>query len=94
MRISIFGSLRAAPAAPAPRLVYRLRHWPDHLPRSLRTAVVLRALSIMCNRPVSRSWILRNSPIKPATLDRLLDLLVSHDNVDVVDASHFPPSVV
>jgi hypothetical protein len=91
MRISIFGSLRAAPAQ-APRLVYRLRHWPESLPAALRTADVLRALSLMSNRPVNRDWILRNSRLKPATLDQLLALLAARDDLEVVDAARFPAS--
>lgn len=89
MRNSIFGLLLAAPATPDPGLVYRLRHWPDHLPASLRTADVLKALSLMSNRPVNREWILRNSRLKAAAIDRLLDLLVANDDVDVVDTSRF-----
>jgi hypothetical protein len=90
MRISIFGSLRAS--APATSLVYRLRQWPEHLPDPLRTADVLRALSVMSHRPVNREWIVRNSKLKPATLDQLLELLVLHGDVDVVDTSKFPVS--
>ena len=59
MRISIFGSLRASPAATS--LVYRLRHWPEQLPAGSHTADVLRALSGMSNRPVNREWSARTS---------------------------------
>lgn len=87
MRISIFGSLRASPVASS--LVYRLRHWPEQLPATLHTVDVLRALSVMSNRPVNREWIARTSKLKPAGLDQLLDLLVERGEVDVVDTSKF-----
>jgi len=88
MRISIFGSLRASPASNS--LVYRLRQWPEHLPTTLRTANVLMTLSLMSNRPVNRDWMVRHSKIKPAALDKLLDVLVTSGDVDVVDTSKFP----
>ena len=66
MRISIFGYLRASQQPVANSLVYRLRHWPDELPGALHTVDVLRALSVMSNRPVSREWIARTAKLKPA----------------------------
>ena len=89
MRISIFGYLRAAPAA-NPALAYRLRHWPERLPPSLHTADVLRTLSVMSNRPVNREWIRRNSSLKSSELDQLLDLLALHGDVEVLDTSRYP----
>jgi hypothetical protein len=70
-------------------LIYRLKHWPD-LPSASRTADVLRALSVMSNRPVNRQWILSNSKLRVQDVDRLLARLVAQDAVEVVDGSKFP----
>lgn len=90
MRFSIFGSLRAPPPA-VTALVYRLRQWPGHLPAPLYTASVLRVLSLMSTRPVSRDWIQRHSGLKAGALDQFLDLLVARGELDVVDTSAFAP---
>ena len=89
MRNSFFGVLRAAPPSPPAGLVYRLRHWPEHVPASLYTAEVLRTLSVMSGHPVSRDWLLRHSSIKPNVLDALLQLLVAHGDLEVIDPSKF-----
>jgi hypothetical protein len=69
-------------------LIYRLKHWPD-LPSQVRTADVLRALSVMSNRPVNRHWILSNSKLQARDVDRLLARLVEQDAVEVIDGSKF-----
>jgi hypothetical protein len=69
-------------------LVYRLRQWPD-LPDRMRTADVLRALSVMSNRPVNREWLLRRVKLKARAVDELLAMLVTHGDVEVVDTSKF-----
>jgi hypothetical protein len=55
------------------------------------TADVLRALSHMSTRPVSRDWIQRHSRLKSAALDQFLALLVARGELDVVDTSRFAP---
>lgn len=69
-------------------LIYRLKHWPD-LPTATRTAGVLRALSVMSNRPVNRHWILANSRLQAHDVDRLLARLVEQDAVEVIDGSRY-----
>lgn len=69
-------------------LIYRLRHWPE-LPSQVRTAGVLRALSVMSNRPVNRHWILANSKLRSRDVDRLLARLVEQGAVEVIDGSKF-----
>lgn len=69
-------------------LIYRLKHWPD-LPTAARTAGVLRALSVMSNRPVNRHWILANSRLQAHDVDRLLARLVEQDAVEVIDGSKY-----
>jgi hypothetical protein len=69
-------------------LVYRLKHWPE-LPSRHRTAKVYRALSLMSNRPVNRSWFLRHSHMNEKELDGLLDRLVAQGAVEVVDVSGY-----
>ena len=70
-------------------LIYRLKHWPE-LPSRVRTAGVLRALSVMSNRPVNRNWILANSRLQAQDVDRLLARLVEQNAVEVIDGSKFP----
>lgn len=77
------------PARAACGLAYRLRHWPD-LPPGMRTADVLRLLSLMSNRPVSRHWILVYSTLTAQRLDRLVERLSAQDALEVIDTSGFP----
>lgn len=72
-------------------LIYRLRHWPD-LPSSIKTAGVLRTLSVMSSRPVNRHWILSQSRLRPDQVDRLLQRLVDDEAVEVIDASKYRPA--
>ena len=90
MRISLFGDLFASPAGQAALpTAYRLRHWPEHVPGPLHTVEVLRALSVMSHRPVTREWLLRQSKLKPRMLDELLDLLSARGDLEVLDTSKF-----
>ena len=70
-------------------LIYRLKHWPE-LPSRIRTADVLRALSVMSNRPINRHWILAHSKLRAQDVDSLLARLVEQDAVEVIDGSRFP----
>ena len=74
-------------------LVYRLKHWPE-LPSRIRTADVLRALSVMSSRPINRHWILEHSKLRAGEVDNLLARLVAQDAVEVIDSSSFPPDTV
>jgi hypothetical protein len=85
--LSTVAPLREEPAQQR-GLVYRLRQWPD-LPDRMRTADVLRALSVMSNRPVNREWLLRRVKLKARAVDELLAMLVTHGHVEVVDTSKF-----
>lgn len=67
--------------------IYRLREWPE-LPAHLRTARMLRLLSVMSSRPVNRAWMVRHSG-KPAEVDALLALLVNGGCVQVVNPQRF-----
>jgi hypothetical protein len=67
---------------------YQLRHWPDLTP-TMRTADVLRALSVMSHRPVNRRWILATTKLKPAQVDSLLQRLVDQGAVTVIDTNQF-----
>jgi hypothetical protein len=87
------GELRViAPAReesiPQRGLVYRLRHWPE-LPERMRTADVLRVLSVMSSRPVNREWLLRHLKMKPAGVDAFVEKLVQQDDLEVVDTSKY-----
>lgn len=70
------------------KLVYRLKHWPE-LPSRIRTADVLRALSVMSNRPINRRWILQHSKLRAEDVDSLLARLIAQDAVEVIDGSGF-----
>lgn len=91
---SSFAELRSPGAAdsdahdPADELIYRLRQWP-RLPQALRTAHVLRLLSLMSNRPVNRSWMLNHSRLAPERIDQLLQLLLEQQALEVIDPSAF-----
>lgn len=85
-------SERSSVEAEGSGLIYRLKHWPE-LPSRVRTAGVLRALSVMSNRPVNRHWILANSKLQAQDVDRLLARLVEQDAVEVIDGSTFPATL-
>ena len=68
--------------------ILRLKHWPD-LPSRHRTAAVYRAFSVMSNRPVNRSWFLRQSRLKACEVDGLIDGLIAQGVVEKVDISGF-----
>ena len=70
-------------------LIYRLKHWPE-LPGSLRTAEVLRLVSLMSSRPLRRSWILDRTRMNEQRLDLLLRRLTAQKAVDVLDPSRLP----
>jgi len=96
-KVSGWAEFQEAPAAPvrhteapAPgELIYRLRHWPT-LPSPLRTADVLRLLSLLSSRPVSRSWMLAHSRIPARRLENLLDRLVAQGAVEEINPASFP----
>ena len=71
-------------------LIYRLKHWPA-LPDRLKTADVLRTLSVMSNRPVNRRWILSHSRLKAEQVDDLLRRLEDENAVSIIDTSNFRP---
>ncbi|NPC57004.1 hypothetical protein [Caenimonas soli] len=71
-------------------LVYRLRTWPDW-PAAIKTAGVLRTLSVMSHRPVNRSWLLSHSKLPARQIDRLLQRLVDEGAVEVIDTSKYGP---
>lgn len=95
---SSFAQLCSAPqdtvlddAADRHGLIYRLREWPA-LPEAWHTAPVFRALSVMSQRPVNRHWLIARQGMAPAQADALIRYLVTHDAVDVVDATAFTPA--
>lgn len=95
-RASTWGECRSQagePAAPAPdsapSLIYRLRRWPT-LPSSLKTADVLRLLSLMSSRPVSHAWILTHGKVTREKLDRLLLHLRAQEAVETINPASFP----
>ncbi|RYG13332.1 MAG: hypothetical protein EON92_05805 [Burkholderiales bacterium] len=79
---------KSAPAG----LTYLLRQWPS-LPQSSKTADILRTLSVMSHRRVSRNWILRTSRLTPREVDGLLARLVEQDAVEVIDIAVFAREV-
>ena len=70
-------------------LIYRLKHWPE-LPGSLRTAEVLRLVSLLSSRPLRRSWILSRTRLDEKRLDRLVARLSAQQALDVLDPSRLP----
>lgn len=90
-----FAELRFAPSGrgsvepPDNGLIYRLKRWPE-LPSRIRTADVLRALSVMSNRPINRHWILSHSKLREQDVDSLLARLVEQGAVEVIDGSRYP----
>lgn len=91
MRFASSGSGIVEPGGGA--LVYRLKHWPE-LPSRIRTADVLRALSVMSSRPINRHWILAHSKLRAEDVDSLLARLVAQDAVEVIDGSRLPANRV
>ena len=87
MRFASSGSGIVEPGGGA--LVYRLKHWPE-LPSRIRTADVLRALSVMSSRPINRHWILAHSKLRAEDVDSLLARLVEQGAVEVIAGSTFP----
>ena len=70
-------------------LVYRLKRWPV-LPNRLRTAEVLRLLSVMSSRPVRRSWVLERTRLDEHHLDLLTGRLVRQGALDILDPARLP----
>jgi hypothetical protein len=70
-------------------LIYRLRHWP-RLPSAMRTAEVLRLLSVMSSRPLRRSWILERTRLGEARLDMLTKRLCTQGALDIFDPALMP----
>jgi hypothetical protein len=69
-------------------LVFRLKFWPD-LPAQTRSVEMLRTLSAMDHRPLNRKWLLAHSKLEESQIDRLLELLIAEDAVELVDISQF-----
>ena len=88
----VSGAERAEESQPPQpgELIYRLKHWPA-LPDRLKTADVLRTLSVMSNRPVNRRWILAHSRLKADQVDDLLRRLADENAVSIIDTASFRP---
>ncbi|HKB52597.1 MAG TPA: hypothetical protein VKD22_01275 [Ramlibacter sp.] len=71
-------------------LIYRLKHWPS-LPSAVRTAEVLRLLSVMSHRAVNRRWMLAHSKLETAQVEALLRRLIARGDVEVIDIRSFGP---
>lgn len=72
-------------------LVYRLKHWPT-LPSAIRTADVLRLLSVMSHRAVNRRWIRAHTRLEAAQIESLLRRLVAHGDAEVIDLRGLRPA--
>lgn len=72
-----------------PDMIYRLRHWPT-LPSAMRTADVMRLLSLMSTRPVSRRWMMSHGKLSARRADALLDRLVAQGALDEINPASFP----
>lgn len=72
-------------------LIYRLKHWPS-LPSAIRTAEVLRLLSVMSHRAVNRRWILAHSNLDAQQVEALLRRLVRKGDVEVIDVRSLKPA--
>ena len=90
--LMVFGAERTVDSQPPQpgELIYRLKHWPA-LPQQLKTADVLRTLSVMSHRPVNRRWILAHSRLKGEQVDELLRRLADEDAVSIIDTASFKP---
>lgn len=90
-----FGALPPAPEDAEPRtddgLIYRLKHWPS-LPSPIRTAEVLRLLSVMSHRAVNRRWMLAHSKLEDSQLEALLRRLIAKGDVEVIDVRSLKPA--
>lgn len=82
-------SSRLATASAPGDLIYRLRHWPT-LPSAMRTADVLRLLSLMSSRPVSRSWMLAHSRLPARRIEALLDRLTAQGALEEINPASYP----
>lgn len=91
---SSFGGLRdldsrwGSDCIPDDGLAYKLREWPE-LPDMLRTAPVLRMLSVMSHRPVNRRWMVGQNRVTGEMVDALLVRLVNQGAVQVIDTQRF-----
>ena len=94
-RMSSWGEVHSAgrssipPSETGPDLIFRLRHWPT-LPSAMRTADVLRLLSLMSSRPVSRNWMVQYGKVAPKRLDALLERLAAQGALEEINPSLFP----
>lgn len=90
--LRVFGAERTVDSQPPQPgdLIYRLKHWPA-LPDRLKTADVLRTLSVMSHRPVNRRWILAHSRLKGEQVDDLLQRLADEDAISIIDTANFRP---
>jgi hypothetical protein len=77
-----------APAIAGDR-VYRLRNWPN-LPVRVRTAEVLRLLSLMSSRPLRRSWIVAHTRMGEGRVDALMKRLAAQNALEVFELSRLP----
>lgn len=78
----------AVEPSPGDDLIYRLKQWP-HLPPSMKTAKVFRALSVMSQRPVNRHWMLAHCGLAAQQLDALVEQLREQEAIEVIDSSKF-----
>lgn len=72
-------------------LIYRLKHWPS-LPSPIRTADVLRLLSVMSHRAVNRRCMLAHSKLEASQLEALLRRLIAKGDVEVIDVRSLKPA--
>ncbi|KQT13683.1 hypothetical protein [Ramlibacter sp. Leaf400] len=70
-------------------LVYRLKRWPE-LPTAMRTAEVLRLLSLLSSRPLRRSWILERTRLGEEHLEMLTKRLSAQGALDIFDPALLP----
>lgn len=78
----------ALPPVPGDTHILRLRQWPL-LPAGMRRAPVLRLLSLMSSRPVSRAWLLQHGGLEHGEVDQLLELLQRQQALEVTDPAAF-----
>ena len=93
-RFGVFARRPPPPLEPEPcddGLIYRLKHWPT-LPSAIRTADVLRLLSVMSHRAVNRRWIRAHTRLEAAQIESLLRRLVARGEVEVIDLRALGPA--